>query len=287
MALPSVSKLLILPILAVSLFGCAQIRKSISTPTPEKPTFAVHLSLDHSPGAPASAAKTSATIPVFRPGEGVICTVEITNLLDKPVDLLVPYSERQKIDSNINFFRKFKDGINVVRCVPVYSSKDKRHETITLAPHTSLKRPFIFTNITILPGLQLLQVEYTPSSFEPNSTDTPVFSPFVEYKIAGERLWKRDPDGILLKEDAIRVAQKEYGKPVKSAEAHLIENEAGFLDWWVTLEKMPADVTGGISKLAYFINPYGAFVRQIAPVPPTQTEKANEKNSPAPTAPGR
>jgi len=112
-------------------------------------------------------------------------------------------------------------------------------------------------------------VEYTAVPVRESALDTeqlqgaPPLSAIVTLKVDGPTLFKRDRNGLLLKEEALRVAKEKYGKPVNSAEAVLRETETELLDWWVTLEKAPSDVGQGENRLvAYCVSPYGGFVRK-------------------------
>ena len=72
------------------------------------------------------------------------------------------------------------------------------------------------------------------------------------------RDFKRDAKGILLKSEAIRVAQEKVGGNTFKSDATLVRDEAGFLNWNVTVEIE----VGGLRKTqGFLVNAYTGAIR--------------------------
>ena len=82
------------------------------------------------------------------------------------------------------------------------------------------------------------------------------------------------------KEDAINIAKQRAGSNVKATEAKLIENEAGFLDWWINLT-IASGKQGKEVKKAFLVNPYLGDIRKEA----KPFTKKPEPKAPVPTIP--
>lgn len=186
----------------------------------------------------------------FRPGEAVVCTVKVTNEGDAPAPAGSLSAETLEFwfgpaDTDLRYRRE-----------PVRSSKEKGFEAITIAPRQSVSRRFVLTRLTEEEGRFALHVLYSPQG---NVAGKPgLGGPAFLYQVDGQRLFRRDENGLIRKEDAIEVAKREVGGEVADARAKLVRNEAGFLDWLVTAE-VKAD--GRVAQRAFFINPYTGAVR--------------------------
>jgi len=96
--------------------------------------------------------------------------------------------------------------------------------------------------------------------------------------VGGQRVFRRDETGLIRREDALEVAKQQIGAPVVSAEAKLVRNEGGFLDWWVQAEAKAAPRP---VRKAFFISPYTGAVRAEAKpqVPPVAVASEKTKSS--------
>ncbi|NJL73099.1 MAG: hypothetical protein HC888_16920, partial [Candidatus Competibacteraceae bacterium] len=78
------------------------------------------------------------------------------------------------------------------------------------------------------------------------------------FAVSGERVLERDRDGLLVREEALRLSREEWGLAVEAPlDAKLIVNEAGFLDWMV---RNPAE---GAEGAVLLINPYLGQLRRV------------------------
>ena len=196
---------------------------------------------------------TSPTLALYAPGDMIIATVEITNRLGKKADLLTPHASARRMESTVNFTVKSAEGDDVLRRVPVVPLTKSAPERLELAPGETHKRPFFFTGLTRRPGSYLLQVAYS-ATLKGDAPQT-FYSEPVAFRVEGKRRWNRTVDGILAKQDAVNLAVRHFGKPVRSTDAKLVENAAGLLDWQITITPETGEPT------VVLVSPYGAFVR--------------------------
>lgn len=206
---------------------------------------------------------------VYRVGEMAVCKVGVSNRTLEPIVVSPPLSAERPGDANIQFRSLGVGEANVLRRAPVLLVRKPRGEAVRLESFETLVEKFAFTNLTERPGRYRLMVEYRgnplPDVFpRPESPDIPLpMTRVLEYEVREPRLFERDPAGLILKSEAIRVAREHYGRPVRGARAVLVETRTALLDWWVTLERVPADVVEGQGPfVAYYVSPYGGFVRE-------------------------
>lgn len=217
---------------------------------------------------------------IYRPGEMVLAKAEIINVYDEPLTIETMISSEEPKKSNLNF-RQMKSGAwDFARKSPVVMTAPRTvagflmANPIQLEPGESTTEKFAFVNLTENSGPCRLWTEYTAKPSSPSKSKRALkerknhsaVTSVSEFSVEGPRLWKRE-HGIIVYDEALKIAKAKYGKDVKDVKGILTENKKNLLvDWWVTIEKKPEDVKEGESPfVAYFISPYGAFVRKSAP----------------------
>ncbi|MBN1866550.1 hypothetical protein JW916_04585 [Candidatus Sumerlaeota bacterium] len=245
-------------ILPLFLSACSRLARS-QAPSESPPPFEVRLELDKN---------------AYRPGEIVACKVKIVSLLDD--DLLVaplqPVENRSA--ANLNFYMgRWGDPIDAVRRIPVqFDPPGKRFQPIEIAARGKIEEKFSFVTLTQAPGDYKLQAHYTTSLQLTHQENKIVVSTPVKYTVKGKPLFRRDANGLIVEEDAVRAAVDAYGKLARETRAILVpyerpgggpaDEDSGLLMWWVTIEKMPSDIGAGeSSRAAYHVSPYGGQVR--------------------------
>jgi len=202
-----------------------------------------------------------------RPGDALVAYVSIRNLTSKALTGQLPDA------SSIEFYST-GSGEAVQQIWPVFSSQEPMGEVRDLAPGEIWRRTFVFTTPTKEPGNYRLQAIYhlAPKGIE--SSVAPVVSKPAAFQVTDVRSFRRDRDGILLKEDAIAIAKAHLGRPVAEATALLVTNKAGLFDWWVTLAIDPGDLKAGEqAHRAFFVSPYLATVVQTRSAKPYPLEE--------------
>jgi len=199
--------------------------------------------------------------PAYRPGEAVLATVEVTNNTPAPLQALALNAK-----SLVFVFGKQDDPERMERQA-VASEQEKLDEAATLAPGQPARRQFVLTRLSEFPGPLVLQVQYRPGGEAATRIAPKIFSNPVQYQVAGARLLRRDPEGFILKEEALRLARAAYKGQTEEAQAVFVRDEAGFYRWWVNLKPKGA-APGGL--VGYFVNPYlgGAPKAQAKPFDP-------------------
>jgi hypothetical protein len=143
------------------------------------------------------------------------------------------------------------------------SSKDEpMDELAELAPGQTLKRPFVLTRLSEFGGALTAQAHLAPSA---PGLPPKIYSNVVQFEVKGKPLFARDPDGLILKKEAVRLAAAAAQGEVQQAQALLITDEMGFLQWWVNVELKPAGAAARV--MSYFIDPYVGRVRAQAKAP--------------------
>lgn len=271
MALPSRKPDRFLPLLAAAglslcflpaMTACSNLEETEEQTRvePEKPMLDMRVTLDKKE---------------YRPGEMVVATVEIRNLTADEIGIFQPFVYTKALPpgtpmpANTKFWLARMGAMDVLRRIPIHPKEDDkdyaqpRREQIS--PGATAKRRFGFVNLTTEKGEFKLQAQYKASFFETGSERNLITAPFITFKVAGEVLVHRDRQGLLLREEAIKLAKAEYGREIKDADAVLIRNDMGLLDWWVTLRKAPQHVVPSEPEaIAYYVSPYRAVVREPA-----------------------
>ena len=242
---------------ALLFVGCSQNRSAkedASEVVQAEPVFKVEVDLDK---------KT------YRVGDMVQCQVRVINQTTDDLLIVPPMARRLKSQSNIDFYYGFKGAFDVRRVVPVLPDAEDVKKLGTPPPEPisgegQLKpRDFFFTTITSEPGTYQFQAHFMSSLHVRTPGRNIAYSVPVEFRVKDKVALRRDEEGMVLADEAVRVAKDKYGKLVRDGYAMLVKNDKGLWDWRVTLEKMPSDVRPGEEKLiAYNVSPYGGFVRE-------------------------
>lgn len=188
----------------------------------------------------------------LRPGEALVVEVLLVNTSSEPI-LSAWLNHR-----SLNFYLRSPYLAEPVRIIPVYSEKEPPIVVQELKGDGLWSRQFVFTQATSTSGTYTLTAAFhqDPDGALPShyfATAAP-----LEFRVDGEWAARRDRNGVLLKEEAIRLARNKAGAPDSRAEARLIINEAGFYDWFIRL------TAPGGEQRAFLVNPYLAGVRQEA-----------------------
>ncbi len=220
----------------------------------------------------------------YRPGEMVVCQVELVNHYDTPMLVAQPVSVKQVRHSNLHFRLLRKGSEPIYRRAPVVIKQPAlmgdalAPQFESLQPGAGLLEKFAFVNLTRAEGEYVLYAEYeSVTARDKGNGDAATAEKevqksgvSVEFAVKGDRLWQRDTNDLLTREEAIRVAKAKYGREVAGARATLVETESSLLDWWVTLDA-PA---GANARAGFYVSPYGGFVRAQAPALAMEPEQA-------------
>jgi hypothetical protein len=218
----------------------------------------------------------------YRPGEMAVCQVELVNRYDTPMLVAQPVSVKQVRHSNLHFRLMRKGDAPIYRRVPVVIHEPALVADVlaprfeSLQPGAGVLEKFAFVNLTRAEGEYVLYIEYeSVAARDKGNGDSPDAKKdaqksgvTVEFSVKGARLWQRDSNDLLTREEAIRVAKAKCGGEVTGARATLVETESSLLDWWVTLDR----AAGG--RVGYYVSPYGGFVRSQAPTLAVEPEEA-------------
>jgi hypothetical protein len=164
----------------------------------------------------------------YRPGQAVVCSVSIKNATRK--DLPVPFPNARCVEFHCGLA-----GTDVrLKRDAVRSPKEEGFRMVPLKPGQTLKRRFVLTRVTEQEGTHALHVFYHPAKAA-EVLGPKYIAPTIGYHVAGPVLFHRDAKGILLKKDAAKVAVAKAGGGDAKADAVLVRNEAGLLEWWVNV----------------------------------------------------
>ncbi|MBN1900779.1 hypothetical protein JW926_05565 [Candidatus Sumerlaeota bacterium] len=206
----------------------------------------------------------------FLPKESILTTVKLENLTENKIQIY-------NLDAHsVVFYLLNKATGEPLEVMPVFSEKEPLLEIGELEPYGKLERKFLFCAATGQKGDFSLQASYQLSSLKGKTRYPNVISMAQDFRVDGQALYERDKKGILLKDNAIDIAKKRLGKPVRDAWAKLVINEAGFYDWWINLVLEEMDPNGNPLNKAYFVNPYLATVRKEALPFPKPREEQDE-----------
>lgn len=225
--------ILLIPMLVVLLAGCSRFTKPAAPADPLR----LYLRLDS---------------PAMRPGEPLIVEALLLNTTPEPI--LCSWLNH----NSLTFYLQSPLLNESVRVWPVYSEKEQVIAVQELASDNLWSRKFVFTQATETSGTYSLS-----AAFQQNPEGALPVSYFaasapVEYRVNGAWAARRDRNGILLKDEAIRRVRERVDESPAQSEARLIVNEAGFYDWFVRLTFLDA------SQQAWLVNPYLATVRKQA-----------------------
>jgi hypothetical protein len=192
----------------------------------------------------------------YQPGEPVRCELTLTNPTDSAATVLTPDHDSMAFSVQ----PKRKGAPSELRLVqPVASTQEPTGTPLALAPHTSMKRSFVFTVLTLERGEFLLAAVYSATQPSPARPAEKAYAKPVLLTVAGAKAFAhRYSDGLLAREDALSLAAGQLKEKVQRSDALLIRDEMGFLKWWVNLW---LDGPAGQQPVkSYFVDPYLARV---------------------------
>ena len=170
---------------------------------------------------------------VYRVGEMVVAKVAVSNRAMVPIVIAPPHSVEAVGDSNLHFRMLEVGGSTILRRAPVVLSAKPRSQAVRLEPFETLVEKYAFVNLTTEPGRFRVMVEYLgnpqPDVFphpDPPEVTLPM-ARVVEYEVREPALFRRDANGLILHDEAIRIAAEHYARPVRGARAVLVEDQDG------------------------------------------------------------
>jgi hypothetical protein len=231
--------------------GCSLLRKGA------EPALILVLSIDR---------------PTYRPGDAVIANVQVLNTTGHE------YTIQNLNAKSLSFWLINADTDETHKLEPVYTEKEDMIFPRTLGEHEAISRPFLLSEATTTSGTYSLHAIYEGALVAENKAPFVPPSKRVVFRVEGERQFSRDLNGILKKDDAIELARRAVGEPATLVDATLVKNEAGFLDWWITLQiKQSSGNEGKEVKRAFLINPYlGAVRKEVSPL---EKQKSTEEKT--------
>ena len=186
----------------------------------------------------------------LRPGEAIVMEARLRNLSDSAVE-----ARALNADSVQFSLLNQATGESLTRRA-VASPREDLSVVEPLAPGEETKRLFLLTDAALTSGAFALQAIYT-TPIDRESVSPMAISPPIAYTVTGERLFTRGPDGLISRDDAIGLAQRALNRPCAEARAALVQNEAGFLDWYVGLTIAPEALAEGENpSVGFLVNPY-------------------------------
>jgi hypothetical protein len=183
----------------------------------------------------------------YRPGEVVLASVELTNTSGQPLP-----AQALSAGSVVFVFGRQGDPERLERQA-VYSEREKLDESVTLEPGRMLGRQFVLTRLSEFSGPLVVQAQYRPGAAAGAKAPPRIFSNPVAYQVGGTRLLKRDPAGLIVKDEALKLARTAGKNEAEDAQAIFVRDEAGFYRWYVNVH--PKGSAPG-TWVGYFVNPY-------------------------------
>jgi hypothetical protein len=221
--------------------------------------------------------------PLYLPGQAVIFDVELTNL-DLGTKRLLSLDHRSLV---FYMFPATEEGRRSVRKIePVYSESEPTGLMTPLAAGQSLKRRFLFTQLTFERGQFVLMAECTQpgksitdlplegkskkkrskKNTPGDSTPQKIYSAPFTYSVAGDKVAAhRYLNGLLSRKDALALASGEVKGEVIETESIRILDEMGFEKYWVNVRYR--DASGQDAVRSFFIDPHLARVWKEAQRP--------------------
>jgi hypothetical protein len=188
----------------------------------------------------------------YLPGEPVIATLTLANTGGHPLNL--PQLDHGSLA--FTFQPQSRSEVSDLRFIePVYSTKEQTGITQSLAPQgsagSSLTRRFSFANLTFDRGGFVLGAVYSRPAESSLKPPKKTYAKGTAFTVQGEKVYtKRYLNGLITREEAAKLALAQTGGKLKTAEALLVTDEAGFQKWWVNLT-----LEGGQTR-SWFVDPY-------------------------------
>jgi len=237
-------------VLGLALQGCQTVASPAADAPPPKEDFVLTASMDKS---------------VYRPGEAVRISISLMNNTEKSVSM------RQPDAASLGFFFGRTGDPERMRRDAVSSKNDSKGAMLDLAPGQTYSRKFLLTMLTHFEGPLSLQVHYDPNVAGLGEQLAKIYSNVVAYEVTGDKLFERDAGGMIMKQEAINIAQAQVPGDVQSAEAILVEDEKGFYKWWVNVQVQPPGQAASLQS--FLIDPYiGKLWSKAKPFNPALAE---------------
>jgi len=220
--------LLMLAILPWLLTACQSFRSGAAEAPPEPFQLILHLDKQ-----------------TYRPGEAVQAVVQLVH----PDG---PRAEVRALNADsVRFYFGRAGSPERMERQAVASKKEPLGAMDALDAQTPLHRRFLLTRLTEFGGDFVVQAHYSSGGVQSKGQPPKVYSGVVAVSVRGARLFERDPQGFLKKQEAIDLARAAAGSGARKAEALCIEDEMGFYKWWVNVHLAPAD-----RVVSFFVDPY-------------------------------
>jgi len=244
-------------------------------------------------GAPLRAGEAAESSPLslsviplkqaYEQGEAVLCTVTLRD--EAAATQTVTMIDHASLAFAV--YPPSPEGRKKLRFVqPVSSNIVPKDQPVRINPKASLTRVFVFTDLTFEPGQYMLRCEYkTPDAKDPELTRRAYARPVVLTVKEGKPLFHRYLNGLITKEEAIRLAAEKAGVAPQgvgvaapeagpNADAMLIIDEMKLYKWWVNIG-LATDGASVAPAQSYLIDPYvGGVWREARPF--AREDKAQE-----------
>ncbi|MCX7046336.1 MAG: hypothetical protein NTX50_12730 [Candidatus Sumerlaeota bacterium] len=211
-----------------------------------------------------------------KPGEAVLCEVTLRNdSAATQVCVMLDHGTMQ-----FYFYPRTVKGLNEQRVSePVFSEKEETGKRYSIGAGEEFTRTFVFTQLTFERGPWMLYGVYSMHSGKNPDLMRRAYAKAAAFTVKDEPVaFHRYLNGLITKEEAIRLAGEWTRFKADSSEAKLIVDEAGFDKWWINLRGQ--DGQGAPVVKSCFINPYlGAFWKEAKPFSKDQPEKILPPNS--------
>jgi hypothetical protein len=205
---------------------------------------------------------------VVKTGEPVLVEVFLTNVNSE----MVPVNELNI--KSLTFYATRPTLNTPVKVDPVFSKLEPMISMREIEVDELVRREFVFTKLSNQPGEVTLVASY--ESDPSNAFNELYFASAREIilQVSQDEAFKRDLNGVLLEEEAVRIAREYFSQPQEAeATSRLLENEVGFLDWMVVFNNSDKDQAVGC-----LINPYLGTVR--IKIDPTLYQEKKQKPVP-------
>lgn len=212
---------------------------------------------------------------VFRPGEAVIVYLTVSNTTEETIvvrGMSASTAPPGGIEGVVSFWYGRANSLRRLQRYPVVSTYEERQmasaetPTVEIEPGGTISRRFLLTRITPEPGTYRFQAHFDAYSIIRSQRLGKVFSNSLRYEVHGDMLFERDSKGLILLEEAIRVASARAPGDVQLVDAILIRDEGGFFKWWVNVDY--ANEAHEVSKAGYLIDAYrGHIWKEADPFP--------------------
>lgn len=186
----------------------------------------------------------------YRQGEPLTCEVALVNRTDE--HRAAPNLDRMSL--RFTQARRTPLGMKNLRYVePVYSEKEQVGVSKVVKAGLSLRRRFLFTTTTMEPGDYQMMAIYQSHAPAQDASQAKIYGNTVHFTVSEDVFARRNVNGVLVEEEARRIAAEAAGAPEAETEARLIVDEMGFLKWWINVS---ASEEGNAGAKSYFIDPY-------------------------------